>query len=1126
MDDLFTTAANEAEEAAGEGETRYRSVMEGLSDAQRDAVTHEGGPLIVLAGPGTGKTRVITARVAHMIHERGIKPDQIVAVTYTNKAAEELRGRLAELVGDTLAARLRASTFHSMGLAIIRRFADLLALPSNPEIIDSAQRNRLIREIIRDKRLYRDVLGSGIDAATEHAQKTMESLRHLGMDSAAGRAWLDGARDRVEALEGDARDARSAELDRFADGLAVYGYFEQCCRERGWLVFDDLILLPSQLMRTHESARAILRQEHRHVLVDEFQDVNSGQIDLIRSLCPPERNPDLCVVGDDDQSIYGFRGADDRAFAHFDAIWHGSRTVELTTNYRSARVIVDASNTIITRAASRFAPGKQAIAHRGDVPHASVELVELDDDGQTGEAIASMLLKMAGEGGQGFSFCSCAVIARTRGFLEQIAQTLMLEGIPIDMRQNHSPMEDDGVMDVFAWARWLVDPESSVDLRRILTRPPYRCDPVKLGSLLSGYRAARSRFESAGSGTEEQNPGALLDWILLRCDESTKPKIERMRTLAQELGRIAGERNAGETVFEIIKRTGVVHRELGDGRWRAKRIQALSAVVRFAQSRAARFDAPGDLGAMLRYYDDLDKKEQTLEELPEQKVDNSGNESVRFAGSGEFVDRGAVSLLTAHSSKGLEFDTVFIARVGNNGFPSKIGVDDGVLPVDVIDRSDDARDENARHSDEERRVFFVALTRAERRAVLLAKIPKTTKVVNFAIELRDAFSESLVRREVSEVVDPDRAGDAVSRLSAEFKAERSIRDLFDQAKRDARRDAAQAIDAHELGEIEREVMGARVSAAADRAALVNEILRDGAMPAWIKDDSTRAFGQRLLEAIQNQGKVEFSGKLHPGLVGPLKLSFSQIAKYLHCPRCYLAEVVHQLHPEENLRAKVGTAIHKGLEIFYRRWRDADAEGQPTPGFDVLEATVKKQFMQEWPRGRAIEQDDIDQLDAMLHMFWTHLHRDDAHIEELEKSHTIVYECAGMKHRIEAKIDRVDASESGGRRVIDYKTGAPRKKLVQPDKDDLQLGIYAMALREELGDPGPGSVCEYWLLQDGSRGVIGFDALNMKKIHSQIDKAITGMLEGNWSRGRSCNRDDAPCMILDTRDADFSDSADG
>jgi DNA helicase-2/ATP-dependent DNA helicase PcrA len=826
MDDLFSAAAVE-----GHSVDTYQRVLDGLSEAQRRAVIHEDGPLIVLAGPGTGKTRVITARVAYMIGERGIAADRIAAVTFTNKAARELGNRLGELVDPTVAERVHATTFHSLGFRIVRRFADVLGLPSNFQIIDSAQRNRLIREIIRDERLYRDSLGSGISAAVDQAHRVMESLRHLGLESSDAREWLTRAREEAESIDGDEQSARVAELDRFGDAVGVYGHFQTRCLDRGWVVIDDLIMMPTRLVREHDSVASILRHDYGHLVVDEFQDVNQAQIEMIRALCPPSDRADVCVVGDDDQSIYGFRGADDRAFARFASVWQHSTTVKLTTNYRSARVIVDAGNASITRAASRFAPDKTAVAHRGDIAGSSLELVKLDDNAQTGEVIASMLLAMASDGGEGFSFSDCAVIARSNPFLEEIAQTLMLEGIPIDMREKASSMEDEGAKDVFAWARLLIDPDSSVELRRVLSRPPYRVDPVVLGSLISGYKAARSRFEHR-EGDKEKDPGTLIGWVVDRSEGVMRERVEAMRGLMQELGLVVSQQPAAEAVTEIIKRTGVVHRDLGDARSRSKRISAVSSIVKFARLRGDRFDSPGDLGAMLRYFDDLDEKEQSLGELPEDVV-------AAYEGDGALggSDRGAVSLLTAHTSKGLEFKTVFVARVGNYGFPLAHRGEDGVLPDGVMDRGDDVRDSKSRHADEERRVFFVALTRAEDRAILTAKLPKKTTVANYAFELRESMGERLIERDVEDVTDLERAGDAVSRLSAEFKAIRSIRDAFDQAKREARRDAASAIDAHELGEIDRDSLVARLGSAADRAAAVHEVLRTGVVPEWVADDS-------------------------------------------------------------------------------------------------------------------------------------------------------------------------------------------------------------------------------------------------------------------------------------------------
>ncbi|MFG0246731.1 MAG: ATP-dependent helicase [Phycisphaerales bacterium JB052] len=1122
MDDLFT--AHEPDASTG-ADTEYHRVIAGLSETQRRAVTHEGGPLIVLAGPGTGKTRVITARVAHMINERGIEPDRIAAVTFTNKAAGELRHRLAGLVGQTQAARVHASTFHSLGFGIVRRFADLLGLPGEPTILDSSQRNRLIRDIIHEERLYRRSLSTGIGAAVDHARACMESLRHLGMDAQAARAWLEGALDSVATCNAEDRDAREAELERFGQAVEVYGRFESRCRELGWVVIDDLIMLPTKLVRSNPQVASIVHHDHRHLVVDEFQDVNLAQIEMIRALCPPSERADVCVVGDDDQSIYGFRGADDRAFAHFAGIWTHAQTVQLTTNYRSARVIVDASNASITRAESRFAPDKEADAHRGDVDGASLELIRMDDDNQAGDAIASMLLQMASAGGEEFSFSSCAVIARSNPFLEQIARTLMLEGIPIDMREKPSPMEDEGARDVFAWARLIEDPDSVPNLQRVLTRPPYRVNPMKLKALFASYRAARSLYEEQADDPDAsvRDPGTLIDWVLERSEGEMRDRVEAMRGLLTELGYVAGEQRAVETITEIVKRTGVVHRDLSDARTRARRISAIAAIIKFARTRADRFDAPGDLASMLAYFDDLDDRDQRLGDLPEDVVSAFEEDSPAL---GE--ERGAVAMLTAHSSKGLEFDTVFIPRVGQHGFAPSGKGDDPCLPEGVEDRGDDDRDEKARTADEERRVFFVALTRAERRAIIMAKVPKKPTAANYALELRESMGERLLERDVVDVIDEDRAGDAVSRLSAEFKAISRVRDAFDQAEREARRDAASAIDAHELGEIGRDELQDRMRAASDRAAAVHEVLRTGQMPAWATDEQTRGYAQQLLEVLEQQDAPGTEAPLYPGLRSPLSLSFSKISSYLHCPRCFLAQSVLKLHQDDDAQRVLGVAVHKGLELFYKDWMRADAEGGDRPGYTELRKLTRGVYKHQWPREREIDQGRLEQLDAILDVYWHQMHRDDAHILEIEREIEMPYACDGVTHTMRAKIDRVDASGDGWR-VVDYKTGYPSKKLTEPKKTDQQMGIYTMVLEHAMGQPGPGSVCEYWCLQDGSVGTIGFDALDMKKIRASIDKAIRGMIAGDWSRSNACVRErgnDSPCMILEAPGMVFSDRDEG
>lgn len=1119
MEELFT-GADGGSGALGDHDG-YDGVMAGLSDPQRRAVRHEGGPLIVLAGPGTGKTRVITARVACMIRERGIDPERVAAVTFTNKAAGELGTRLAGLVGDTVAARVRASTFHSLGQGILRRFGDVLGLGSEMVLIDSAQRNTLVAQIIREAGLYRASMGRGIERARDHAVGVMDALRNLGWWPDQASRWSAQRRGLIEQLEGGARDEAHYELERFDDAVAVYQRFTGRCVERGWLVFDDLIMLPTRLINEHERIASIVRYEHAHVVVDEFQDVNPAQIGLIRALCPPASGPDVCVVGDDDQSIYGFRGADDRAFAHFASIWDVDQTVELTTNYRSADCVVRAGNAVIANATLRFAPDKRGDSFRGQVDGSGIELVRVDSDLQIGEAVAAMLLRLIDEGGAGVDLGQIAVIARTNPELERIARMLELEGIPFTLRERRAPMDDQGARDVLAWARVLTQEKHEPELMRLLTRGPYRCPAVALRRLAGHHAAQRSRFAQGDEGADD--PGALLGWLCACADAEIARRATALATLAGELGAIAAQQPAGTALVEIIKRTGVMHRDLEDGHTRARRVEALAAIVRFARSRADRFDEPGDLASFVRYYDLLDRNEQSLGDLPEQRVAGGSETENDEEGEGS---SGRVMLLTAHASKGLEFETVVIPRVTSpHGYPKMSGTSDGEgLPGGLIDRADDPRDEKGRRYDEERRVFYVALTRAQRRVVLVGKVPRKTSTVNFALELGEALGEELVQWHSEELVDPARQSDAIRRLGAGFKAASAMHDAFDEARRGVRRAAASALDAMELGNMERDELVERLGHAGREAALIEHVRLHGAMPPWAQSPTERAIGAGLLGVLERQGDPA-GGALHPGLVGPQRLSFSKLSRYLHCPRCYLAEFVLRIPDADTERSIVGKAAHEALEQFYTRWREADAEGRPTPGLEALVSLMRERFIASWPKDRSLDADLLDQSVAMMHTAWDRLHSGHAHIIELEREHVLGYECDGVRHEIRARIDRVDATDAGGFRVVDYKTGHPRKDLKEPSGSDLQMGIYAMAVREALGEAGPGSVCEYWLLQEGTVGRIGFDALDMDKIRNKIDKAIRGMMSGDWSRSSQCSGDDTPCAIFDVPGVIFSGQGD-
>ncbi|MEM9374159.1 MAG: ATP-dependent helicase, partial [Planctomycetota bacterium] len=666
-----------------------------LSDEQRAAVEHEGGPLIVLAGPGTGKTRVITARVAHLIRARGVEPDAVLALTFTNKAAGELRHRMGGLVGMRDASAIHAGTMHAFGMWILRRFGDTIGLPGSIEILDSAQERRIARELIRAHGLFRSSMGRGIEAAIERGLRVCSELVNLGIAPADAIARAETASNATGPDGGAAR----AELAMFAESARFASLMDEACLDRGTPRFDDLLRWPIRLLARSDLAREIVRARCRHVVVDEFQDLNATQIDLLAALAPPgaagRREPDVCVVGDDDQSIYAFRGADERAFERFSDRWGGGAvpSVRLTTNYRSGKPVVDASNAIIESSVYRFAPDKRGVPAPGSPDRSSVELVRMAKDTDSPQVIAG-LLRSRIDREQDLDLSRVAVIGRTNGELRQIGAALDSAGVPFVSSIDDASREDPGVRLLLNWCELLVDPTRSWAARAVLTHPPFRCDPAALGALEQRYRNERSRAQDAdGAG----DPGPFLVWAARHTAGRGGPgeAIARASELEHALGRSISGFPADQSLLRIVRATGVANAEDLDRRARAARVRSIVGLLRFARERIGRIGEPADLRAFLEYLEDLPDREKSFARPPAEAVE---------PGIEEGVEGDGVRLLTAHASKGLEFDTVYIARVCPGwGFPKTQGNDEPVVPEAITGSDPDGRSRRDRLLDEERR---------------------------------------------------------------------------------------------------------------------------------------------------------------------------------------------------------------------------------------------------------------------------------------------------------------------------------------------------------------------------------------------------------------------------------------
>ncbi|MEL7473444.1 MAG: ATP-dependent DNA helicase, partial [Planctomycetota bacterium] len=903
-------------------------LLEQLDEQQRAAVTHADGPLIVLAGPGSGKTRVITHRVGWLVDRSardehgapGAEPESVLAVTFTVKAAEALRARLADVLGTSgPAERVRATNFHRFGLGLVQRFADVLGLPREPVIIDSAQRRRLLRDLSREHGLLSWAAATGRDAAVDGAVRFIEAMAHEGLDPRSARARvaeLAEAADRGEREseeretdKGDPGDndraAARERLTRAEEWSRLYGLFADRCRERGWITLDDLIRLPTELLRDHPGAASIVRSETRHVVVDEFQDVNRAQIELLRLLSPPASEPDLCVVGDDDQSIYEFRGADDRAFERFAGAWPGHTVRRLETNYRSASRVVAVTQRIIGRAETRFDPDKRMTAHRRDA--GEVECVGLTAEGDDAEAIAAWIrLDRARSPDREWS--SYAVIAPSHGDLDRIGAGLRLERIPAWRSRREAPTDDPAVQDLLAWIELVSEPQATWAARRLLSRPPYDASLADLAIWERAYRSACSRFEEGAP--DASDPGTFASWLATRVERGSGAAmflgdLDRVRAIAAQHG-------AGEAVHRVVLETGLALADLaGD---RAGRLAAVVAAMNWARDAEPRLEPPRDLAALWRHYRDLDASDRAMRDGMQARVHGGAADS-------EDEEREGVRLLTAHASKGLEFPVVLVPRAQpRHGYGTVRAGDELDLPEGLLDRAGDDRPRRDRLQAERRRLFFVACTRAEDTLVVMAKRNKSpSKSVHFFEEIeRDALTSDVVS---SDVVSR-RDGDAVVKAASEAGVlTRSMDARLDPAQVDealgvlssarasARLAAAEALDVCERAEdvelVERAAEAA--SAEARRLAIASTIARTGAAPAWTKP-AEAAYAEDLVARWAEAGATRATHATRRAL----RLSFTRITTYRRCPACYYLQHELGLSLGPSRQADTGTVAHDAL----------------------------------------------------------------------------------------------------------------------------------------------------------------------------------------------------------------------
>jgi DNA helicase-2/ATP-dependent DNA helicase PcrA len=608
--------------------TPHDELLADLNPAQREAVLHVDGPLLVVAGAGSGKTRVLTHRVAHLIEAHGIKPNEILAITFTNKAATEMRERLERMLGYTARA-IWILTFHAACGRMLRREAERLGYRSNFTIYDQADQVRLVK------------------ACLEELGKDPKRFTPRGIHS-----QISNAKNQLITP-----DEYTARVSSFWDQTVaeVYELYQRRLFRSNAVDFDDILMLTVQVLERFPEARERWQTAFRHVLVDEYQDTNHAQYRFLQLLAEKHRN--VFAVGDPDQSIYAFRGADIRNILDFERDFGGAGVVALEQNYRSTNRILEAANAVIDNNRDRKPKRLWSELGEGD----PVEVVEVEDEHAEARFVAAEIARQVESG---TSASEIAVFYRTNAQSRVLEDVLVRQGVPYQVIGGPRFYERAEIRDAVAYLAVLNNTDDAVALMRIANRP-------RRGIGDTSIRKMVTHAESLGISLWD----ATADPEAAGVAGASARAIRGFRNVMESLMSAAQELPVDELVQAVLERSGTLEAYEAERTIEARgRIENLEELVGSAQEYRRRVDEPTLAGFLEEVQ--LQSDQDTL-----------------------VADEAQVTLMTIHNAKGLEYRIVFL-----------IGMEEGIFPH--------ARSIEDNEVEEERRLAYVGMTRAMERLTL------------------------------------------------------------------------------------------------------------------------------------------------------------------------------------------------------------------------------------------------------------------------------------------------------------------------------------------------------------------------------------------------------------------------
>lgn len=616
------------------------ALLDNMNTEQSEAVRTTEGPLLIMAGAGSGKTRVLTHRIAYLLDEKGVSPYNILAITFTNKAAKEMKERVEKLVGEEAQA-IWMSTFHSMCVRILRRDADRLGIERNFTIIDPTDQKSVLKDVLKNE---------NIDS------KRYEPRMFL--------AAISNMKNELKTAD----DAEAEATDFMSDMVArVYkGYQRELSRNQA-LDFDDLIMTTITLFKQVPDVLEYYQNKFQYIHVDEYQDTNKAQYTLVQLLAAKFKN--LCVVGDSDQSIYGWRGADIQNILSFEEDYPNAKTIFLEQNYRSTKVILNAANEVIKHNTERKPKGLWTANKEGK----KINYYEATSEKDEAQYVVKEIMKQQRD--NNMSYNDMAILYRTNAQSRVLEETFMKSNIPYTMVGGHKFYDRKEIKDLLSYLRLVANSNDDISLQRIINVPKRGIGPSSVEKIQNYARQnGLSMFDALGEA----------DFIGLS-KKVTKQAIEFYQLISnlikeQEFLEIS------EIVEEILNKSG--YKEMLE---REQTIEARSRLENIEEFMSVPMDyeknTPLEEQSLINFLTDL----SLVADIDEADIENG------------------VTLMTMHSAKGLEFPVVFI-----------MGMEESIFPHIRSIKSDDDHE-----MEEERRICYVAITRAEQELYLTHALTRT-----------------------------------------------------------------------------------------------------------------------------------------------------------------------------------------------------------------------------------------------------------------------------------------------------------------------------------------------------------------------------------------------------------------